>query len=79
MQKKLESGLLFTDSIEYNFFLFSRSLKISVNFAFVLTPKSAVISSRLIRRIFSTLTISLLSLAPSDHILYSQTDKSHLL
>ena len=33
--------------------LLSRSLKIGVNFAFVLTPKSAVKSSRWTRRIFS--------------------------
>ena len=39
--------------------LFSRSLKIRVDFAFVLTPKSAVMSSRRTRRLFSTITISL--------------------
>ena len=39
--------------------LFSRCLKIGVNFAFVLTPKSAVKSSRRTRRKYSTITISM--------------------
>ena len=40
--QKLESGLLCTDSSEYNIsFLFSRGWQFGVKFAFVLTPKSA--------------------------------------
>ena len=44
-------------------FLFSCSMKIGVNFAFVLTPKSAVKSSRRTERLFSTVTISLVEIA----------------
>ena len=40
--------------------LFSRDLKIGVNFAFVVTPKSAINSSRPTKLyVFSTITISL--------------------
>ena len=58
--QKLESGLLLSSgSFEHQFWLLSRSLKIGVNFAFVLTSKSAVKSCRQTSQTISTITISL--------------------
>ena len=59
--------------------LFSRSLKIGVNFAFVLTPKSAVKSSWWTRRTFSTSTISLIyHTHPSPHTCYLPFPQLHM-
>ena len=56
--QNVESGLLCILKALNTSFFFSRSLKIGVNFAFVLTQKSAVKSSRRTRRVFSTIAIS---------------------
>ena len=56
--------------------LFFRSLKIGLNLAFVLTPKSAVKSSRQTRRIFSAITISV-DLSIFLYIYYTWEKKIH--
>ena len=50
---------MYTEGFELPVLLLSRSLENGVNFAFVMTPKSAVKSGRRTRRIFSNNTISL--------------------
>ena len=60
LRKSWSQGYCGQTALKILVVLFSRSLKIGVNFAFVLTPKSAVKSSR--RTKFSSISISLLEI-----------------